>query len=178
MTPSVFFSQIVHPTLRFMSASPTISVPRSPEGDVLVMTCAGQESRWTDRRQIGIGEYYPQKVGARGFWQFESTWGGPVAINDVMMKTGRQLSAMCTYLNIPFDEHAIYEACAWNDTLACAMARLLLWADPAPLPKIGDKEGAWNYYVRNWRPGAPHRGTWDGLYDQSLAAIGIGGTTP
>lgn len=172
MTPEAFYSRIVEPTLQYMAGSPSIAIPVTDAARVLVMTIAGQESRWENRRQIGIGQYHPQSIGARGYWQFESTWGGPVALNDVMQKTPVQLATVCKMLEIPTDELTLYEACAWNDTLACAMARLLLWVDPAPLPAVGDKEGAWQYYLRNWRPGAPHRSTWDGLYDQSLAAIG------
>ena len=174
MTPENFFSRIVEPTLQYMAASPTIAIPVTDEARVLVMTIPGQESRWKERRQIGIGEYYPQKVGARGYSQFESTWGGPVAIDDVLQSTPRQIAAVCASLDIPCDRHSLYEACAWNDTLSCAMTRLLLWIDPRRLPAVGDKEGAWSYYLRCWRPGAPHRASWDGLYDQSLAAMGKG----
>lgn len=173
MTPEIFFPRIVEPTLQYMAGSPSIAIPVTDAARVLVMTIPGQESGgWQYRRQIGIGQYYPQKVGARGFWQFESPWGGPVAMNDVLQKAASQIQTVCRMLEIPCDKFTLYEAVAWNDTLACAMARLLLWIDPAPLPAVGDKEGAWQYYVRNWRPGAPHRGTWDGYYNQSLAAIG------
>lgn len=172
MTPEKFFSGIVNPCLEYMATSPSIAVPRSKAADVLVMTIAGQESGgWMYRRQIGIGQYYPQKVGARGYWQFESTWGGPVALNDVVQKAGVQLAVVCKALDIPTDEHALYEAVAWNDMLACAMARLLLWIHPAPLPAVGAKEAAWQYYVAQWKPGMPHRHTWDGYYDQAVAAV-------
>jgi hypothetical protein len=172
MTPENCFTRIVEPTLQWMAASPSIGIPVTDAARVLVMTIAGQESRWEDRRQIGIGEYYPQKIGARGFWQFESPWFGPVALVDVLLSTPIQIGAVCKYLDIPVDKVSLYEACAWNDMLACAMARLLLWRDPARLPAVGDKEGAWVYYVRNWKPGAPHHDSWSGLYDQSIAAIG------
>lgn len=171
MDPRIFFKTIVEPTLQWMAGSPAINVPLSVSGRILVVAVAGQESRWKDRRQIGITSYYPQRVGARSYWQLESTWGGPVAINDVIVKTPRQLASVCGALDIPVDEMALYEACAWNDTLACAMARLNLWQDPAPLPAAGDKEGAWQYYVRNWKPGVPHRSSWDAVYDQSVAAV-------
>jgi len=172
MKAADFYSRIVKPTLTLMAELPEIKLPVSDKAAVLTMTCAGQESGWAARRQIGIGQYYPQSVGARGYWQFESTWGGPVAINDVQQKTPKQLAAVCAYLEIPTDELALYEAIAWNDTLACAIARLLLWTDPNPLPAIGDKTGSWNYYLRNWRPGAPHPETWSARYDAALAAIG------
>ena len=171
MTPDLFFDRIVNPTLFMMAASPTIAIPRSKQADVLVTAIAGQESEWKHRRQIGISTYYPQKVGARGYWQFESTWGGPVALNDVMQSTKWQIGMICDSLDIPCDEHALYEACAWNDTLACAMARLLLWIHPAPLPAVGDKEGSYLYYLRQWRPGSPHPELWPSRYDKALAAI-------
>lgn len=172
MTPSLFYRTIVDPAHLWMSSSPAIMVPRSRKADVLVMCCAGQESRWKDRLQIGIGQYHPQTVGARSYWQMESTWGGPVAINDVQQKAGAKLAAVCAELEIPSDELTLYEACAWNDMLACALARLNLWIDPAPLPEVGNKEGAWSYYLRCWKPGAPHHDSWSEVYDQSVAAIG------
>ena len=73
----------------------------------------------------------------------------------------------------PYDRTVVFEAMAWNDTLACAMARLLLWMQPPALPAIGDKEGAWQYYLKAWRPGAPHRHTWDARYDTALKAAGL-----
>ena len=169
MKPDLFFQRIVKPTHQLMAD--LVLMPSSPKADVLVMTIAGQESAWEHRRQIGIGQYFPQKVGARGYWQFESTWGGPVALNDVIQKSSLQLAAICAYLEIPSDELTLYEAIAWNDTLACAMARLMLWQDPKPLPEVGDKVASWDYYNRNWRPGAPHPQTWPALYDKAVAAV-------
>lgn len=173
MDPKIFYDTIVDPTVKWMAASPTIGIPDNREARVELMAIAGQESRWEARRQIGIGQYYPQSIGARGYWQFESTWGGPVALNDVMQRAPNQLATVCKMLEIPVDELALYEACAWNDTLACALARLLLWIHPAPLPSIGDREGAWQYYLRQWRPGAPHRHTWDAYYDTARAVVGV-----
>ena len=49
-----------------------------------------------------------------------------------------------------------------------AAARLLLFTDPKRLPEVGDAKGAWNLYIRTWRPGKPHRGTWNDLYDQAV----------
>lgn len=161
MLPAIFFTRIVEPTLTWMDASPSVSIPNRDSARVLVMTIAGQESGWKERIQIGGP--------AHGYWQFERMGG----VAEVFQKTPRQLSTVCASQDIPYDPDVVYGAMIWNDTLACAMARLLLWQDPAPLPTVGDKEGAWQYYRRNWRPGSPHRASWDGLYDQSLAAIGL-----
>jgi hypothetical protein len=172
MKPVDFYWRVVSPTMKLLSELPGVKMPVSDKATVLVMTIAGQESRWEHRRQIGIGSYHPQKVGARGYWQFESTWGGPVALNDVMQKTPTQLAAVCAHLDVPVDELTLYEALAWNDTLACALARLMLWQDPHPLPEIGNKVAAWDYYIRNWRPGAPHPQTWGDYYDTAVAITG------
>lgn len=171
MKPEAMYQRIVKPTLQLMFDLPEVKLPVSDKATVLVLAIAGQESGWKHRRQLGIGQYHPQSVGARGYWQFESTWGGPVALNDVMLSTSKQLAAICAYLEIPTDELTLYEAIAWNDTLACAAARLLLWADPNPLPELGDKQGSWNYYLRNWRPGAPHPEAWGANYDAAVAAM-------
>jgi hypothetical protein len=159
MTPFVFRQRVVDPALSLIANLPEIKLPPSDEACVMLMTIAGQESNWAARRQGGGGP-------ARSYWQFEK--GGGVA--ELFQKTPRQLSAICAALDIPFDLSTVFEAMAWNDTLACTMARLLLWQDRAPLPAIGDKQAGWQYYLRNWRPGAPHPDTWPGLYDKALAA--------
>lgn len=158
MKPDLFLSAIVDPTLKWLASS--LKIPVNDQARVLVMTIAGQESAWKYRRQIGGP--------ARSFWQFERHGG----VAEVFQKQPDKLSAVCAVAEIPFDPDTVYEAMAWNDLLACSMARLLLWGDPAPLPALGDKEGAWDTYILNWRPGAPHHDTWSGLYDQSVAAIG------
>jgi hypothetical protein len=159
MAPEVLYAAVIAPTLKWMAAQPSIRTPDSDAARILVTTIAGQESRWHDRRQIGGP--------ARSYWQFEQ--GGGVA--GLFLATPRQLSTVCASQDILYDLGVVFEAMAWNDPLACAMARLLLWTDPAPLPAVGDKDAAWAYYIANWRPGAPHRASWDGLYDQSSAIV-------
>jgi len=160
MTPDTFFTRVVQPTLRWMADSPGLAIPATDSARVLLMAIAGQESRWAARRQIGGP--------ARSYWQFEL--GGGVA--GLFRVAPGQLRAVCAACDVAFDAATVFEAMAWHDTLACAMARLLLWTDPAPLPAVGDKDMGWQYYLRCWRPGVPHPESWPGLYDQSLAAIG------
>ncbi len=153
MTPAVFLQRIVDPGLKFLG------MPVTDSARVLVMTIAGQESEWRARRQIGGP--------ARSYWQFEK-FGG---VAELFAVTPKQLATVCADLDIPYDVTTVFEAMAWNDTLACCMARLLIWQDPAPLPQVGDKQASWQYYLRNWRPGAPHPQAWSGFYDQALAAM-------
>jgi len=61
---------------------------------------------------------------------------------------------------------------AWNDTLAACMARLLLYTDPRALPATGEQDAAWEYYIRNWRPGMPHPQSWGARYDKAMELAG------
>lgn len=180
MNPDSFYTRIVAPTLDYMAASPSINVPVSASARVLVMAIAGQEGRWKHRRQVGIGQYNPQQVGARSCWQGEKTGGMILSVHHP--ETATKAAALLQSLDIsepnlnqwvmPTDQ-TIYEAIAWQDTLACGLARLLLWTDPAPLPDYWDKAAGWQYYERLWRPGAPHPETWSALHDQAMAAVGL-----
>jgi hypothetical protein len=160
MTPNTLVDRVVEPTLHWMAVSPDIGIPATDGARVLVTAIAGQESRWTVRRQIGGP--------ARSYWQFEL--GGGVA--GLFRRVPRQLGAVCAACDVTSDAGTVFEAMAWHDMLACAMARLLLWCDPAPLPACGDRDGAWDCYLRTWRPGLPRPESWAGVYDQALAAAG------
>lgn len=135
----------------------------SPEADQLLMTIAGQESNWEYRKQISGP--------ARSFWQFESGGGVKGVLNHVSTK--KLISDICNELFITCDQTNVYDAMAYNDVLALAMARLLLWTDPKSLPSIGNLPDSWNYYNRNWRPGKPHPETWTLRYNYSLTAINL-----
>ena len=65
----------------------------------------------------------------------------------------------------------VYHRLEHDDVLAAGFARLLLWTDPHALPAIGDAQGAWGLYIRVWRPGKPHRQTWDALYVQAMEFV-------
>lgn len=161
MTPENFYQRIVAPTLAMM-AGPPFNIPVTPSGNIQTMAIAGQESQWMYRRQIGGP--------ARSYWQFEK--GGGVAGVLSHPATSLKAKALCGPLDIECEIATVYEAMAWNDTLACGMARLLLWTDPHALPAVGDKNAAWDYYIRNWRPGMPHQHTWAARYDAAVAAVG------
>jgi len=142
MLPVIFYNKLVTPTLDWL-AKIEDPVPASDPARVLVMAIAGQESNWAYRKQIGGP--------ARSYWQFEE-YGGVAGVLQHPTTSG-QARWVCAALDITCDVPTVYEAMAWNDVLAASMARLLLWTDPGRLPDLGDEQGAWNYYLRNWRPG-------------------------
>lgn len=133
----------------------------SPEAVVLLLAIGLQESRFQHRRQI--------KGPARGWWQFER--GGGVA--GVLRHNATRAHAVrvCDARGVVPVPDEVCRRLEHDDVLAAAFARLLLWSDPPPLPKVGEVSAAWDLYLRTWRPGKPHRHTWDALYAQAMEEV-------
>lgn len=121
---------------------------------------------------------------ARGLWQFEpgteQSRGGVWGI--FLHKASREpLRVLCAARGVAFDPAAIYQALQDDDVLAAGCARLLLYTDPHELPQREDEEGAWQLYLRTWRPGAYTNGNveqraklrrkWQANYAAALAVI-------
>ena len=132
----------------------------SAAATVMLLSIGLQESRFAHRRQIGGP--------ARGFWQFEL--GGVVG---VMNHPATRIYAVdvCGERGIKPVARDVYNALEHDDVLAAAIARLNLWWDPAPLPGVSETEAAWRLYLRTWRPGKPHRKTWDVLHRQAVDVV-------
>ncbi len=165
MKPQFFYDEIVIPSMAFLSELTGHKIGASEMADVMLMSIAGQESEWRARIQGGGGP-------ARSYWQFERN-GGVVGVLQHPASRAT-IATVCSALDISVQADVVYTAMAWNDTLACCMARLLLLTDPAPLPDVGREAEAWDYYIRNWRPGAPHRATWALRYQTAMDIVGRG----
>lgn len=133
----------------------------SPQAEVMLLAIGLQESRFEHRRQIGGP--------ARGFWQFERGGGVRGVLRHKL--TAGISAVICADRGVQPNEQDVWVAIERDDVLAAAFARLLLFTDPAPLPALGECAKAWDYYLRTWRPGKPHRRTWDALYAQALEAV-------
>jgi hypothetical protein len=122
----------------------------SPEAEVMLLAIGLQESRLIHQRQI--------KGPARGLWQFEQ--GGGTAGVLRHPQTARLARVVCAARGVEPTPAAVQSALAGtDDVLDAALARLLLWSDPGRLPVEGDVDGAWQLYLRTWRPGAHTRGS-------------------
>lgn len=140
----------------------------TPEARVQLLAIGLQESRLQHRRQL-VGNP-PRPVGpAKGLWQFERRGGCKGVVEHPASRYW--MHRVCAARGVTFTATAIWHAIEHDDVLAAAAARLLLFTDPRRLPDLGDEAGAWNLYMRAWRPGKPHRGTWPDLYAQALAAV-------
>ena len=98
-----------------------------------------------------------QQIGgpARGDYQFESGGGVKGVLSHAASKD--LAYSVCAARGVKADRLSVYEAIGHDPILAAALARLLLWTDPKPMPAVGDEPGAWSLYLRVWRPGAYER---------------------
>jgi hypothetical protein len=122
----------------------------TPEAVAMLLTIGKQESRFEYRKQINGP--------ARGFYQFENGGG----VKGVMKHpaTKHIISGVISKLGIRGED--CYDCLTTDDALATVFARLLLYTHPKPLPSLeSDPEESWKYYIDTWRPGKPHRETWD-----------------
>jgi hypothetical protein len=131
------------------------------EARCLLLAIGLQESGFTCRRQKGNGP-------ACGFWQFEL--GGVTGVHSHHV-SHPYLHTLCRARGVSLDPKPIWAALETDDVLAAGVARLLLLTDPKKLPELGDANGAWDYYKRNWRPGKPHPSRWPENYALALAEI-------
>lgn len=136
----------------------------SPQARVQMLATGLQESRFEHRRQMGNGP-------ARGFYQFEEGGG----VKGVMTHPATRDHALriCQARGVPFTTKGVWTAIEFDDVLASVFARLLLWADPKPLPRTDDTQGGWECYVRNWRPGKPHPETWPAYHRAARSALNL-----
>jgi len=161
MTPEQFRDRILDPGLYI--ASPLIDIAVTDEARLLLMAIAGQESAWTERTQTDAPNL------GRSFWQFEQGGCNALATN---VTTEPKLAELLDALEIPYTLPMIHAVVAWNDPLAVGMARLLLYADPHPLPAVGDQDGAWSCYLRCWQPGTPRPDDWPANYQTATTTCG------
>lgn len=147
MSPALYVADSVFPVAFSMLPEKM----DSPAARAQMLAIGFQESLFKHRFQV-MGP-------ARGFWQFER--GGGVRGVLEHPATRPHLLPILERLIYAPDADKCYEAIAHNDVLAAVFARLLLWTHPKALPGRNEDDAAWQYYIDTWRPGKPHRGTWD-----------------
>lgn len=150
MTPFDALQDAIDPALEWLPANMS-----SMEARVMLLTIGLQESRFEYRRQMGNGP-------AKGFWQFEQ--GGGVKGVMTHLATSRLARAICDERGVTFTTREVWNALEHDDVLAAVFARLNLWWAPGALPRVTETQKAWDLYIFTWRPGKPHRSTWDAYH--------------
>jgi len=150
--------------IRF-SLSPAMSLlPTSMDSlaaKKILIAIALQESNLNYRRQIGGP--------ARGFFMFEQGGGVLGVLTHQASKPHIQRVLTSLDYSPDSDPSECYAAIEHNDILACCFARLLLWTDPSNIPT--EIKGAWELYLRTWRPGRPHPEKWASNYNAAMDAF-------
>lgn len=134
----------------------------TPNAKAMLIAIGLQESRFLHRKQMNDGP-------ARGFWQFEQ--GG--AVRGVLNHAVTRGLARGLVDRLGYDDYPahVWNAIEHNDILAMGLARLnLLWL-PAKLPEPNQPDEGWRQYIEAWRPGKPHRETWDAYYCQAWQSV-------
>lgn len=124
----------------------------TPDARVMIRAICLQESRMEHRVQVLNGG---GRGPARGLAQFER--GGGVKGVLTHRSSAQLAQQVCKVRGVNPDPRTVWAALEFDDVLAMAFARLLLWTDAAPIPD--EEEEGWEVYLRTWRPGAYARGT-------------------
>lgn len=151
MTPQRLLKYGVIPALTELAH---LGIPDSPQSRRFLVAIALQESKINHRRQLTASG--AENGPAASFWQFEK--GGGCAGLFRHHATEDKIVRICSIFNIEANAASLWEAMRFNDIVAAAAARLLIYTLPDKLP-LNSVDG-WAQYLDAWRPGKPHESTW------------------
>lgn len=159
MRPETILAQAILPALDLLPVAMS-----TPEARAMVLAMALQESHLMYRHQIGGP--------ARSYWQMEQGGGVRGVLQHPASAAHIQHVLKALDYAPDADPEACYVAIEHNDILAAAFARLLLYTLPDQLPARDRPDAGWAQYTKAWRPGRPHRETWDAYFDQAWSLVG------
>lgn len=152
MTPHKLLHLAIVPALGELKQH---GIPDTFQARRLLLAIALQESRIAHRRQVSSDG--TESGPAASFWQGEQGGGmvrGVLTHHQVAPAARR----VCEDFNVEPTSRALWEAIRYNDVVAAAMARLLVFTLPGKLPEAVDE--GWEQYLNAWRPGKPKPATW------------------
>lgn len=153
--------QAINPALALLPAKMD-----TPEARVMLLAIGQQESGFMARVQkLAGGGRGP----AHGFWQMER--GGGVLGVLTHPATKFIAAEICEKRGVAPNSQDVWDALEHDDVLAAVFARLLLWTDRLQLPAVGNVAGAWDLYLRTWRPGKPRLETWGECHAQARGQV-------
>lgn len=151
MTPDRLLHQAIVPALQELARH---GIPDSVPARRFMLAIALQESRLMHRRQVtASGE---ENGPAVSYWQFEQGGGCRGVLTH--RSCAPRMVAICEAYDVEPTPRTLWEAMRYQDIVAAAAARLLIYSLPGALPRTA-AEG-WAQYLSAWRPGKPHPHTW------------------
>lgn len=164
MTPDLLLKTAILPALDKLS---TLGIPSSVAAARFMLAIALQESRLAHRRQVSATGV--ENGPAASFWQFELGGGCKGVLNHP--STRKPMAAICEAFNVAAYPGELWEAMRYQDIVAAAAARLLIYTLPSALP-MTEADG-WAQYLSAWRPGKPHPETWSDNWALASATVGV-----
>lgn len=152
MTPQRLLKTAVIPALSELESA---GITDTFEARRFLLAIALQESGLRHRRQVVGGT---ESGPAASYWQFERGGGCRGVLSH--KASSQHMRRICTDYNIDPTEQSLWEAMRYQDIVAAAAARLLIYTLPPPLPATAEQ--GWRQYIEAWRPGKPHPSTWAG----------------
>lgn len=151
MTPHRLLKHAILPALDELA---TLGIPSSVPAARFMLAIALQESNLSYRRQVVNGG--KESGPAASFWQFEVGGGCKGVLTHP--SAAPRMTKICEAFNVAPEPLALWEAMRYQDIVAAAAARLLIFTLPHSLPMTA--ENGWNQYLSAWRPGKPHLERW------------------
>ena len=153
---------------------------RTVSARIQLFATSRQENPTRSPRQIIRKDGKLQPLGpAAGDYQFEKTGGIRGLVRFKSPRVHGMLTQVCQARKVAVTEDALFDAVQVDPVLAAALARLLYFTDSGALPAVGDGQGAWDMYLRTWRPGAYKRdpqglrAKWAQSYAEAMNAYGL-----
>lgn len=164
MKPNRLLQNAIYPALLELDG---MGIPTSPKAARFLLAIAIQESGLANRRQVlaGGAETGP----AVSFWQAEVTGGMILVLKHAATKI--RMADLCAAYNVGTTPQALWEAIRYQDIVAAAAARLLVFTLPGALPVTEDD--GWQQYLAAWRPGKPHRERWGPAWKLATETVGV-----
>lgn len=131
-----------------------LGIKDTPAARRLSLAIALQETRLKNRRQVVAGG--AEAGPAVSFWQFERAGGCRGVLTH--RSSAAMMKAICEIYNVQAAEAGLWTAMQYQDIVAAAAARLLIYTLPSAMAQT-QAEG-WEQYIAAWRPGKPHESTW------------------
>lgn len=167
MSPDRFLEHVIDPALHYLQNN--IQGPKvTDDARRMLLAIALQESGPALNARY---QSYPSTTPgpARGFWQFEQGGGVSGVLNHSASKAWA--AKLCSELEVASHSAAVWRSLEGHDILSTGFARLLLWTDPKALPMESQQQAAWDYYIRNWRPGKPHPDKWPANWSTACSSV-------
>lgn len=164
MTPTRLIESGIAPGLAELESG---GIPDTVDARRFLLAIALQESALAHRRQVVAGG--AEAGPAASFWQFEKGGGCKGILTH--RSTAARIVKVCHDYNVLATPEGLWEAMRYNDIVAAAAARLLIYSLPNPLPKTA--EHGWDQYISAWRPGKPHPLTWAANWDAATLTVGL-----